>query len=234
MATPTTAASSDPSALFADWPPPYLLEGDSWCFLGLCRAKAIRQSLPGSRPLSLLGWAPVVLQATRYASARSERGGRVVSYSEVSLSAIDASPGWPLLPVALLVDEPLATDLGLAYGFPKALADVRVRADGWRLVALADGGRTLTAARGLGALLLTPLRWALARRRVDVRLPLSRARTAFQFRAVRRVAPAVGMVSPSLADWACGAGVLPLGVAVQGFAFTLEEPRAEDGTSAGG
>ncbi len=234
MATPTTAASSDPSALFAAWPPPYLLEGDSWCFLGFCRARTIRQRLPGSRPLALLGWSPVVLQATRYASARSERGGRVVSYSEVSLTAIDASRGWPLLPVALLVDEPLANDLGLAYGFPKTLADVRVSADGWRLVALADDGRTLTAARGPGALLLTPLRWALARRRLEVRLPLARARTAFRFRAVRRVAPAMGVVSPALRIWACGAMVLPPGVAIQGFAFTLEEPRPEAGTPAGG
>jgi hypothetical protein len=123
------------------------------------------------------------------------------------------------------VDDPLALELGRAYGFPKERAAVRVQAGAWSCTALADEGRTLAAARGPGAFLLVLPRIVLARGVVLVHLPSRALRTRFRFQAIRRAAPVVGLASSALRRWALGTALFPLGIALQGFAFILDPPE---------
>ncbi len=108
------------SGVRAEWPPPYLLEGDAWTFLGLARTRRLRALLPEGKPLSILGWSPVVLQALRYSVACSLPTGREMAYSEIALTAVSSRTPRKLLPLALLVDQPIAHELGRGMGFPKA------------------------------------------------------------------------------------------------------------------
>ena len=208
-----------------DLRPPYVLAGDSWAFLGLASARRVRAEIGDARLLGLFGLAVVVLQATRYTSARPLEADWSVAYSELSVTAIVLGPRWSLAPVKLLVDEPLSKQIGDDYGFRKEVVPLQLTATDWTLRLAAGDGRYLNGARGLGALLLWPLARALASMRLGVVFPKSSRRTAFAFEAVQRVAPALGIVTAPLADWACGAFIWPIGVAIQGVRFLLEEPR---------
>lgn len=212
-----------------DWSPPYRLQGDSWAFLGFARRDRVAAAAGGAPIESLLGWAPLLVQGTRYVRATSiaERNERSVQYTEISVTALGRRDGrWVLVPVALLVDQPLAQRLGEPYGFPKVLAALRCEARAWSLYVADGDGRWLVGRRGLGALLFWPLKRWLSRWRVRVLLPGGGA-TALQFEAVERVAPAVGSVSSKLAAWAFGSVLFPVGFALQGVQFVLEAPHAD-------
>lgn len=167
-----------------------------------------------------------MIQATRYTSASSIPATRgSVSYAEISVTGIGrSSEGWSLLPLKLLVDLPLARELGEPYGFPKVLApELRLAGGAWTLRALAGEGRVLSAARGLGGVLLTPL-W-LALRHARSRLLLPRSAAYVQFEALAGISPALGHASPALRKWAFEMAFLfPLGVLLRRFRFVLEEP----------
>lgn len=212
-----------------NWLPPYRLEGDSWCFLGLASAASVAAACGATlRPLTLFGFAPLLVQATRYVRATSIPSGQVTSYSELSATALvrDARQ-WRLAPLRLAVDLALARDLGEPYGFGKDVEpDLRVGSGSWSLRLLAPGGRSLVAGRGLGALLLTPLRIALTHATLAVVLPRTGIRTRFRFERVKRVSPAVGLASGPLSSWALGSWIVPFGACMHGFSFILEPPRA--------
>jgi hypothetical protein len=219
--TPGVAASDE------DWPPPYLLRGDSWCLPGMVRTRRVLDEFPHLQPATFLGWSPVVLQANHYRQAQSvsapERG--TVTYAELSVTACQSGRTWSLLPLRLLVDVPIARDLGEPYGFPKLVDPaLHVQSGGWTLTAFASEGRRLTAVRGLGAFLLWGIRAMLAYRRLSTHLPLKPIKTTLAFRRVGRVAPIVGLPSTALRMWCYHALLFPIGVVVQDFEFMLEEP----------
>jgi len=208
-----------------DLHPPYLLAGDSWAFLAFASTRRIRAALAGAPVPSLLGLTPVVLQATHYNSARPLGAEWSVGYSEVSATALVSAGRWSLAPYRLLVDEPLAQQLGEVYGFPKEVVSLRLSSTRWTARLTADEGRYLTAARGLGAFLLWPLARVLATARLGVVFPHANRSTTFAFQRVDRIAPTLGIASTGLAAWAGAAFVWPIGVVIQGFRFVLEEPQ---------
>lgn len=219
--TSATAAAAE------DWPPPYRLRGDSWGLPGLARTRRVLEEYPHLQPVTLLGWSPVLVQATLYRHAQSipapDRG--VVTYSEVSVTTLERGRAWRLLPLRLLVDVPIARDLGDPYGFPKQVEpSLRIQSGAWTLTALAGEGRRLTAVRGLGALLLWGVRTMLAHRRIPTRLPLKPIETTLAFQGIGRVAPILGLPSAALRAWAYHAWLLPIGALVQDFEFLLEVP----------
>jgi hypothetical protein len=178
--------------------------------------------------LSVLGWAPILLQANRYHLAGSLGQTWRTSYAEIVASTIsrpEGRNGWFITPLCLVVDDPVAQALGDAYGFNKELVPgLRVLAGAWSARTFAGEGRYLTAARGLGAMLLLPIARVLGSARLQVFLPKSHVRTVFAFRRVNRVAPAVGIISAPMTNWARAAWLLPFGAAIQGFSFILEAP----------
>lgn len=223
------AAVGEQASIPTGWPPPYELVGDTWCALACARASGVQALVPGTPIWSLAGWAPVIMQATRYRTARSLSTAAVepegVSYAEVSVMAFRRGGSAALAPLRLLVDHLLARDIGLAYGFPKALCSgLRVRTGAWTLMANAGEGRMVSGARGLGAVALVPLRSWLTGRAFRVELPETSTRTRMVFQRIQRLTPALITISGPMRRWAGVAGVLPLGLAVQGFTLRLEEP----------
>lgn len=223
------ATAGEHASIPTGWSPPYQLQGDTWCALACARAASIQELLPGTPVWSLGGWAPVVVQATHYRTARSLSTLAVkpagVSYSEISVMAFGRGRSAALVPLRLLVDNLLARDIGLAYGFPKAhCPGLRVRSGTWTLMANAGDGRVVSGARGLGAVALAPLGSWLKGRAFRVDLPARSARTRMVFQGHHRLAPALITLSRPMRRWAGVSGVVPLGLAVQNFALRLEAP----------
>lgn len=223
------ATAGEHGSIPTGWSPPYALQGDTWCALALARAAGIQGLLPDTPVWSLAGWAPLVLQATRYRTARSlgtlAAEPEQVSYTEISVMAFGRGRPAALVPLRLLVDNLLARDIGLAYGFPKVLCPgLQVRSGTWTLLANAGDGRVVSGARGLGAAALVPLGSWLKGRAFRVELPARATRTRMVFERIQRLGPALITVSGPMRRWAGVAGVLPLGLAMQKFVLRLEEP----------